>query len=204
MHSTELTIKRQPNGLLAIWSSVVNSFVHHNCTPEQVREVYRRRLGSHMAYGPLFEQEIETALKSGISPFLNQSPDWEDCVAIMCHIHGGTPAKDAELNAFIAACAEPCDEPSHWDVERIMASDANFERALRAGNRAAVLADLLTAAGAGDRLVAVRLAAETLRVAEARSLAVDVFEKPWVQMHHRPAPRSEAAAGGLRAALPLA
>lgn len=78
-------IVKQPNGKFAVWSSVVDSFILIDATPDEIVEDYVEKEADRI------RDRIETVisqLNSGQKPYHQLTHTFDDCVAIIRELHG--------------------------------------------------------------------------------------------------------------------
>ena len=83
-------IVKQPNGLYAIWSTIVDSFVLIDATPDEIIEDWtaseRERLKASV-------HKAVAALENGEKPYHQFTKSFEDCIRVIRHQH----ADDEEM-----------------------------------------------------------------------------------------------------------
>jgi hypothetical protein len=88
-------IVRQPNGLLARWSDIVDNFTDYNLTETDAIEVCRYHMG---------EEGVKKKVQSGIDDIepwtTNVKGDglarWRDCIESIERVHGKSEREKAE------------------------------------------------------------------------------------------------------------
>lgn len=78
-------IVQQPNGLYAIWSTVVDDFTMIDCTPEEIidewTEAERVRIVESV-------RKVIQQLKEGGKPYFQFTETFDECVARIRELHG--------------------------------------------------------------------------------------------------------------------
>ena len=77
---------RQPNGLLAVWSTGMDHFTHVNGTPEEVEQVLLDRAIERLKVD--IKDSVKRAVATGSSGFAPFDRDWAECLAIVEDRHG--------------------------------------------------------------------------------------------------------------------
>lgn len=78
-------IIRQPNGLYAIWSSVVDHFILYDCTPEGIIEERCKEECARIEKGV---RETVAQLEAGEKPYYQFTKTWEEAIAWAEEVHG--------------------------------------------------------------------------------------------------------------------
>lgn len=78
-------IVKQPDGLYAVWSSVVDSFISVNNTPAEIVEALvadeRERIQNRVNH-------VISQLDKGETPYHQFTMTFDECVALMRDLHG--------------------------------------------------------------------------------------------------------------------
>ena len=78
-------IVKQPNGLYAVWSTVVDDFILIDATPEDIIQDRIEESNEQIREGTM--KTIE-ALERGEKPYLQFTRTFVDCVRIIKRVHG--------------------------------------------------------------------------------------------------------------------
>jgi hypothetical protein len=160
-------LKKQPNGLYAIWESAVDNFICVNCTLDEVKERYRKAHGEQFYSSPSFEGLLEEVDRQGFSA---GSSSWDECLRLV------SSRRQAEQLRIIGS--GPVVTPYDWSAERLINRDA-FELALEADSPLAKLAKVVMGAGLAKDLASALEMAQALRAAaETEGLALEVSDAP--------------------------
>ena len=88
----------QPDGKLAVWSTVVDHFIALDCTREEAVSVLDRRYSDHQR-----SVELVAKVAAGERPF-ERWDDWPDCVA---WVVGRDGEEDADAKELLARTPDP-------------------------------------------------------------------------------------------------
>jgi hypothetical protein len=104
-------VLKQPNGKLAIFSTVVDCAVWYNCTPEECVDIFYDEEHMH-------PEDAQKKVRRGIDdlvPYTNQLGDgrqrWDDDMFMMLIIHG---TEDQDKLDMLAECGMKPAEIAHW------------------------------------------------------------------------------------------
>lgn len=100
---------KQPNGLYARFSDVVDSFTHFNLTPEDALKVYQKRILQGT------EKDVEAALKRAD----NNPNRWEEALNLV-HRFEGKKGVDEALEHLKQKPLSPLSEDRHLAIRRIL------------------------------------------------------------------------------------
>lgn len=78
-------IVQQPNGLFAIWSTVVDDFTMIDCTPEEIIDDWASRERERITKAVT---EIVQQLRAGGKPYYQFTETFDECVARIREQHG--------------------------------------------------------------------------------------------------------------------
>lgn len=92
-------IVKQPNGLYAVWSSIVDSVIVYDATPDEIIEFYQLEEMKRLRDGVL---EAIAALERGEKPSGQFTKSWEDCLHWIEVVHGKDDETLAELRKIKA------------------------------------------------------------------------------------------------------
>jgi hypothetical protein len=89
-------IIKQPDGLFAVWSSVVDNFIMVNCTPQEIIDEYVKDETERIAKS--VTEDIQ-AIENGEKPYLQFTKTWDEALVSIEDHHGQKAVK--ELKDFM-------------------------------------------------------------------------------------------------------
>jgi hypothetical protein len=79
-------IIKQPNGLYAEWSTIVDDFVSFDCTPEDIIQDWIENEAKEIRKRV---EQVVKELDEGGKPYFQFTDSFEDCIKRIKEVHGG-------------------------------------------------------------------------------------------------------------------
>ena len=77
-------IIQQPNGLYAIWDTIVDDFTHIDCQPHDIIAIITKRQMERITEDV---QDVIKKLKEGNKPYYQSTMSYEDCLGTIKETH---------------------------------------------------------------------------------------------------------------------